>query len=158
MLICSCNAQFINAYGLFFDTWVVWGELLIVVAGGYCLGIIWGVAGIISALVAAKIFATIFWKPFLLFRYGFKKPLKYYFLNWLPGWILLFLVFVSDRLVKNYLPLQGNITWKIFILYSTIIMSLGGMLSTLWVFFLIPGGKLLRKRTLNFICNVRSFL
>lgn len=70
--------MYLAAYGLFADVWAAWTELAlnlgITIVGGYFFGI-WG---ILLAKVISVFFIAMFWKPYYLFRDGFRQSVSVY--------------------------------------------------------------------------------
>lgn len=75
---CGATNQFLYGYGIFWDVWAPVVEFLantsISLLGGY----FWGLPGVLSGGIVSLLLIPGLWKPYLLFRWGFKD----HFLNY----------------------------------------------------------------------------
>lgn len=69
---------FINAYGLFEDVWAPAVEALLNLGLSVLLGYYWGLHGILCGVIISLVLIVFIWKPYFLFRYGLKHPLRIY--------------------------------------------------------------------------------
>ena len=69
---------YINAYGLFSDIWAPVIEALINVGMSVLLGAFFGLHGILTGVLLSLLLVVFCWKPYLLFRRGFKEKLYQY--------------------------------------------------------------------------------
>lgn len=72
---------FINAYGLYDDVWAAYAEgitnLIITLIFGYFYGLI----GILLGKVVSMLFLVVIWKPYYLYKRGFKESVKFYWFH-----------------------------------------------------------------------------
>ena len=67
------------AYGLFWDIWAPLAECCILLAVRIPIGYFFGLDGVLCGPVASLFVIMVFWKPFLLFRWGFQQnPIIYW--------------------------------------------------------------------------------
>lgn len=71
---------FISSYGLFWDIWAPIAEAVLNIGCSIALGYCFGLPGILSGVVISQVLVVMTWKPILLYRYGFKEPVKSYFI------------------------------------------------------------------------------
>ncbi len=64
--------NFKNGYGLYQDVWAPITEVVICVIGASSLGYLYGLSGIIAGFVIGELFIKMIWKPYYLFKMGFK--------------------------------------------------------------------------------------
>ena len=152
------NDQFITAYGLFFDIWVSFVELAMLISGGMLLGHFWGMSGIMLSMVGCKVFTVLLWKPFMLFKYGFLLPIKYYFKLLCHVIVVISLIFLLGGMMVSVLPGRLSYNWTVFCIYSIIVFLLGTLLTVLSVTLILPGGKRLGKRFFGILANWREFV
>ncbi|WP_152603859.1 lipopolysaccharide biosynthesis protein [Jejuia pallidilutea] len=65
--------NFINAYGLFADTWAPIAQIIINLLISIYFGYKWGIAGIMFGTTVSMTLIIILWKTYYLFNSGFKK-------------------------------------------------------------------------------------
>lgn len=79
--------NYLSAYGMYQDVWVPCVNIFLAVGGAILLGAYWGLIGILTGRLISTFFLMV-WKPYFLYRKGFKKPVANYFVN-LVGYTLL---------------------------------------------------------------------
>lgn len=89
---------FKNAYGLYADTWAPAVQIVINLGFSYFCGRIWGIAGIMFGTFMSLIIIVSFWRPYYLYRHGFKKSVWEYW----KGFVPLILVFGVAAVIINY--------------------------------------------------------
>lgn len=92
---------FLAAYGLYQDIWAPIAEATLNLGLSILLGYYYGISGVLSGVIVSLIVIVLIWKPYFLFRYGFKKSSKKYWLNYLKYIFLIFLSFLFSILIKN---------------------------------------------------------
>lgn len=97
--------SFINAYGLYKDTWAPIVEIILNIVLSLILGSIWGISGIILATTISVTAIVVFWKPFYLYRNGFKENV---FKSFWPHFIKLILAFLIPSILIYFL---NNTLW-----------------------------------------------
>ena len=75
--------QFINGYGLFYDTWAPVTEIAINLTVSIIGGSLWGLPGILSGNIASQVVIICIWKPYFLYSKGFKKPISQYWARYM---------------------------------------------------------------------------
>ncbi|WP_179354446.1 polysaccharide biosynthesis protein [Winogradskyella vidalii] len=149
--ISSPIERFKNAYGLYSDTWAAAAEAIINLAISFVFGKIYGIAGIMLGTLISMFLIVVLWKPYFLYKYGFKKSVFQYWKGLLP----IILVFSVSAFSVNYLSRflyldLENLTlirWIIYAIQITLAVTL--IYGTL-LFLFIPGFKVfcLRMKTL----------
>lgn len=93
--------QFVRGYGLFQDTWAAIGSVLAKLVFSISLGFIWGINGVLLGNIIATFLYRVIWKPYFLYRNGFKSsPLKYRLLS-LKYILFIIISFIPSFLVKD---------------------------------------------------------
>ena len=122
------NELFLSAYGLFQDIWAPIIEALLNLGLSILLGYNYGLTGILSG-VAISLFIIVFgWKPYFLYRCGFKESFREYILHYLKYFFLLSCSLFAFHFLANYLFVDlissywkfGVYTIKVLVLYSII--------------------------------------
>lgn len=121
--------QFLFGYGLFYDTWAPIAEgviyLIVAIIGGY----LWGLPGILLGGCISLLIIICGWKPYFLFRGGFKLPQKKYWLNIIKYVLIAIFTMVGmayyiPKIFTVVNPYAGALDWLIYALFLTISFSL----------------------------------
>ena len=73
--------NFNHAYGHYADVWAAWVELIINISITIIAGFKWGIIGILFGKLVSLSIIVVFWKPYYLFRSGFKIKVINYWQN-----------------------------------------------------------------------------
>ena len=82
--------NFLNAYGLFSDVWASISETILNLLISLVLGYFWGIKGIFYGTIISMSLLVLAWKPYFLYKNGFKMPVY----NYYRGQIALILPFI----------------------------------------------------------------
>lgn len=85
----SCDL-FLRAYGLFHDIWAPVVECFLNVALSILFGFLWGLPGILFAVLVSQIIVVLCWKIYFLCSLGFKEPVGQYVITYIKKLSLLF--------------------------------------------------------------------
>lgn len=132
----STNDQFLFAYGLFNDVWAPVVEVILSVLISLIGGYFWGLEGVLLGSVVSMFFIVVLWKPYFLYRKGFKDNLSVYWIRiakylllilvaWFLCWILMDFVSID--------PYEGYWDWVKY--SSMVVVLLGGILVILFYSF-----------------------
>lgn len=117
--------QFLYGHGLFYDTWspVVEASIYIIVAiiGGH----FWGLEGVLLGATVSLTVVIGCWKPYFLFRKGFKIPVIKYWGGWSKYILLIFLSGGLAYYLISLIPLTpygGWLSWIVYAIVTTVIM------------------------------------
>lgn len=140
--ISSPIERFKNAYGLYSDTWAAAAEAIINLGISLVLGRMYGIAGIMLGTLISMFLIVVLWKPYFLYKNGFKKSV---FLYW-QGLIPIIIVFCASAFMVNYISnlflidskKLNVITWSIYAFKITLTVAI---IYGLLLYFFIPGFK-----------------
>lgn len=122
------NDQFIFGYGLFHDTWAPVATLAITVAVALAGGYLWGLPGVLLGDIASSITVISIWKPYFLYKEGFKMSVKSYWKNIFRYLLLAVLAWGLTDAVLCFLPLadpsRGYGMWIVYALVSSLVFLL----------------------------------
>ena len=122
------NDQFIFGYGLFHDTWAPVATLAITVEVALAGGYLWGLPGVLLGDIASSITVTSIWKPYFLYKEGFKMSVKSYWKNIFRYLLLAVLAWGLTDAVLCFLPLaepsRGYGMWIVYALVSSLVFLL----------------------------------
>lgn len=118
--------NFKNGYGLYQDVWAPVSEVVICIVCAVILGSLYKLPGILAGYVIGETLIKMLWKPYYLFKMGFRcSVLKLYWPKMLKylliGVAVLFLGVILNRNIGNYLL---SASWSGVILYS---LTIGGV-------------------------------
>lgn len=115
---------YINGYGMFQDVWAPVTETIISIIVAVIGGYIWGLEGVLLGTIVSMSLIVGIWKPYFLFREGFKTSVGVYWKNF----IIYTLCFLSAFLIASFLvnlvrldPSESFFKWTI---YAVIIVSI----------------------------------
>ena len=121
--------SFINAYGLFFDIWAPAVEATLNIGCSILFGYFWGLQGILGGVLISQLFMY-FWKPILLFAFGFKESVYRYFLLFLKHLLLIGIAIPIVYFLSHLFPLNPADGFGHFFVTGTLLTLL---------FFLVLG-------------------
>lgn len=137
---------FINAYGLYDDVWAAYAEgitnLVITLICGYFYGLI----GILLGKIVSMLFLVVIWKPYYLYKCGFKESVGIYWLHVFKHYAILIISLASCYAIYRMT------SWKtspsiISIFQSAICITLPVILIYSFLLYLfVPGGRDLTQR------------
>lgn len=82
--------SFKDAYQLFADVWAPAAESVINLGGSVLFGYLWGLNGILLGSNLSLVLIVLLWKPYYLFRHGFKTSSAAYYSKY--AWLILILI------------------------------------------------------------------
>lgn len=111
---------FNHAHGLYGDVWSAWVELFINVSITIIAGIKLGIIGILLGKIVSVGFIVILWKPYYLFRSGFKIQVRTYWKGAIRYYIIFGICFILGNTINNIIPINPYKNFYSWILYSSI--------------------------------------
>ncbi|MBT8393806.1 MAG: sugar transporter [Bacteroidia bacterium] len=150
--ISSTIERFKNAYGLYSDTWAAASEAILNLAISYGLGRIWGMEGILLGTLISSILIVVVWKPYFVFKYGFKKKFWLYWKGILPIVIVFCLSAFLINFISEYftydMEFSNLLNW---IFYASKITFVVTAIYGILLFVFIDGFKVFVLRVKNLI-------
>lgn len=117
--------SFLYGYGLFSDTWAPCVEAVISLVVSLIAGYYWGIAGVLFGSIISLFLIIGLWKPYFLYREGFKTPLKYYWFSIFKFLFILIAVWTGVHLLIVYFinidPTKSYLSW---LGYASIVFTL----------------------------------
>ena len=110
------NDAFLSAYGLFKDVWAPIAEASLNLGLSMLLGYYYGLTGILSGVLISLLLIAYSWKPYFLYKHGFKDNIWEYVWHYTKYLSLLLLAcLASDYLLEYYAGLesQSYVQWGI---------------------------------------------
>ena len=146
MLTGPSVALFINAYGLYDDTWSAYAEGSINILITIIVGWKYGLIGILLGKVISLILFAVIWRPIYLYKRGFKESTWFYWKSIFTHLIILIGCMYINHIVNEYFnwKIQPSI-WGILLYAICITLPIIIVYSSLiWLF--APGAKNLLSR------------
>lgn len=89
--------QFINGYGLFYDTWAPITEIAINLTVSIAGGFLWGLPGILLGNITSQFLIICIWKPYFLYSKGFQLSVWKYWSRYFLHFFILLLTGIGCR-------------------------------------------------------------
>ena len=127
-IIRGTTDQFINGYGLFYDTWAAATESVIFIVVALIGGFLWQLEGILLGSIVSLLIIVYGWKPYFLFKKGLKLPIRIYGLNVLKLITITGMTVIAFNTLNRWTNMNhGMDNWKNFItfaIYTVVSLSL----------------------------------
>ena len=104
---------FKGAYGIYNDVWAAIAEIILCVLGAFILGYLYKLQGILFAYLMSGVLMKLIWKPYYLFKEGFRcSALKLFFPKMLLYVVDVAVVFIGVYIFNSYIDRYLEIdTW-----------------------------------------------
>lgn len=148
--------MFNTAYGHYADTWAAWAELIINLAVTFATAPFLGIAGILLGKIASTFIIIIVWKPYYLFKVGFRKDMSTYWFCELKYYACIaFCIIFCSWIFKN-IPIDASLNFGYWILKAAISVSIFFILYMTCLYITTPGTRHLVQRLKNLYVNRKS--
>ena len=97
--------SYLDAYAMTRDIWAPIVEASINIGGSIILGRIWGLNGILSAVVMSLLIMVEGWKPFFLIREGMTYSVKKYILRYVAHFIAGAVAFIGSIYIASHIKI-----------------------------------------------------
>lgn len=112
--------SFLNAYGLFSDVGAPVIETIVNIGLSILLGYFYGFNGILIGVIISLLIIVFCWKPYFLFKQGFKINLRQYVLMYLKLLVITILPFLLTEYLVNFINIDPYASILKFLTYSFI--------------------------------------
>lgn len=144
--------QFINGYGLFHDIWSPAIECVIFLVVALVGGTLLQLEGILLGNIISLSLIIFGWKPFLLFKNGFKISVWIYWIEYIKLLLLTILSFIIFKsLMQLFMPKMNDLEWVAFFGFSLCVCSSLFIIQFVVLYFGSRGLRSLVKR-IEFKC------
>ena len=109
--------QFLNGYGLFYDTWSPIAEIIINLTVSIIGGSLWGLPGILLGNTVSLLLIICIWKPYFLYNKGFKKTVIHYWKKYFTYWLILILTGSICKKILSFIhisPKESLLQWSMY--------------------------------------------
>lgn len=118
------NDSFINAYGLYGDIWAPIIEATLNLSLSIILGYYLGLPGVLLGVCISLFLVIHCWKPYFLYKYGFKENWTEYALRYIKYFTIIVLSFITCYFFFNTYIIISNTSFIDWGLYAIIMMSI----------------------------------
>ena len=145
--------MFNTAYGHYADTWAAWCELIVNIGVTLLTAPFLGIAGILLGKIVSTIIIIVLWKPYYLFKVGFRLKYKEYWKQEIRYWLnLVFCTFLGTVLF-NYTPIDATDSFSNWLIKAFISVTFFGFVYIAFLYFTTGGTKLLITRLYKITCE-----
>jgi len=139
--------QFIFGYGLFWDVWAPAAEAAINIGVAIICGMIWGLPGVLMGGLISLLLIVGIWKPYLLYRWGFKENVVYYWIGYFKH-ILLILIPAAGCyfMAAFFIHIDASLSVFNWIIFSLLVMIPYTVSVFILMYFLSSGFMLFINR------------
>lgn len=109
---------FNHAYGHYNDIWAAWTEGLINIIITIIAAHFWGISGILLGKILSLIPIIVIWKPYYLFKVGFRLNIYAYWKNITLYFFIFLSCFISFTLLSKLIPISPTKNYGNLILYA----------------------------------------
>ena len=154
LYLCAAVDAFLRGYGLFSDIWASILQAAIFVVCATIGGYLYGLDGIIASSIISIATIQGLWRPYFLYKKGFKLPLFHYWGMWLKINIInISSVFISyyigTKIVSEYISSNSYVLFPI-IFFIFFLLNLSGYLR------LVPQSKQILVRINHYSFKLRN--
>ncbi len=148
----SAIESFKDAYKLFGDIWAPIIEACMNLSLSLLFGYYWGLEGILLGMNISLVLIILMWKPYYVYKYGFKEPLMPYIKNYIIHFLILLLsCFVIYIAVKRCVSFSAPLSYVDLFFQTFIYSVLYFFLSMGLLYIFTPGMKMFVKRILKLL-------
>lgn len=135
------NDVFIAAYGLFQDIWAPIVEAALNLGFSIGLGYFYGLTGILSGVMISLLIIVCGWKPYFLYKRGFKENIAEYSVRYLKYIVLLGVAVVASIFLLDFFPFFRISNYYDWMVYTLQVLSVYVLISWLLFYFFDQGIK-----------------
>lgn len=117
------NDSFLIAYGLFHDIWAPIVECVLNIGCSVVLGYYWGMQGIFWGVSISLILVVHCWKPYFLYRTGFKERVSEYIIKQIKYLSILSVAAVIEIVFLDWIPRIIINSFYDWVIYASLVVS-----------------------------------
>lgn len=118
------NDIFIDAYGMFHDIWAPVIEATLNLGLSILLGFFFGISGILLGVAISLIIIVCGWKPYFLYKYGFKENIREYIMRYVKYMVLFVILLIGGSRLSDILIVAPVLSYWELLQYAFKILSL----------------------------------
>ena len=137
---------FINAYGLYDDVWAAYAEGIINLTITVIVGSLYGLIGILLGKTVSLVLLVMLWKPYYLYKNGFRIPVHTYWIPVCKHIIILTSCIIIQLFVVKNMGKTANATIVDILAFGCCYTLPIILLYTILIYLFTPGMKDLLRR------------
>lgn len=132
--------QFLHGFGLFADVWAPCAEAIISLAIALIAGYYYGLNGILLGASVSMLLIVCIWKPYYLYRKGFKLPLVGYCISLIKLVLIFAVSWLATRFILNLFvsinPVESYLYW---VAYAVVYIGVFALIQFLLMYLFEQG-------------------
>lgn len=137
---------FINAYGLYDDVWAAYAEGIINLTITLIVGYFYGLVGILLGKIISMLLLVVIWKPYFLYKRGFKESIGNYWLGVFKHYLIILASLALCYALPHLLQWQAEPTISSILLSALCITLPVIVVFSILLYLFVPGAKDLAHR------------
>ena len=137
---------FINAYGLYDDVWAAYAEGITNIVITLVFGYFYGLIGILLGKIISMLFLVVIWKPYYLYKWGFKESVGIYWLHVFKHHAILIICLAFCYALYRMTNWETSPTINSILLSAFCIALPTILIYSLLLYLFVPGAKELTQR------------
>ena len=138
--------MFNSAYGHYADTWAAWAELIINLAVTFATAPFLGIVGILLGKIVSTSFIILLWKPYYLFKVGFRRSLSTYWAYELRYYATILSCIILCSYIYTVIPIDATYSFYSWILKAVVTVVPFTLIYVGCLYLVTPGTRQLVKR------------
>ena len=125
-IVRGATDQFINGFGLFSDVWAAASESSIFILFSVVLGSQFGLLGVLSGPLISTTAIVYVWKPYFLFKKGFKRSIVTYAIHFIKNNLISILaISLTTCIYQSYFTIgETGILWETWLIQAIALTSI----------------------------------
>ena len=145
--------MFNSAYGHYADTWAAWCELIVNIGVTLLTAPFLGIAGILLGKIISTIIIIVFWKPYYLFKVGFRLKYKEYWKQAIRYWVTLAMGLATGTIIYEHIPICDNYNLNLLVLKGTLSVIIYSLIYISFLYISTNGTRKLVNRCFILLKN-----
>jgi Zn-dependent protease with chaperone function len=142
--------MFIYGYGLFSDVWAPITEAIVSFIISIIGGHFWGLSGLLLGPIISLFLIVGLWKPYFLYRKGFKAPLRFYWLSILKFLVIMFFSwYISHYIILKLITINPVKNYPSWSLYAICVVIVFGFIEFIFMYIFERGMRNFFNRMKN---------
>ncbi|MBP3461183.1 MAG: hypothetical protein J6K21_02085 [Bacilli bacterium] len=145
--------KFKEAYGIFWDKGAPLFEATINLIVSIVLAKKIGILGVVIGTIVSNMIITAMWKPYVVFKYGFKEKIKKYIFLTLRFYIIGILSVLIANFIGSYISIEATNIFNLILLFIVY-----GLTNTIIIFVIFMIDKEFRNIVIKYIKMLKNIL
>jgi O-antigen/teichoic acid export membrane protein len=143
--------MFNTAFGHYADTWAAWAELILNVGTTLATAPFLGIAGILLGKIVSTFIIIIVWKPYYLFKVGFRRKMSVYWMQEFKFYFSFAVSVVISTMLFNFIPIDAGASFLKWIAKGVITIPVFCIIYLVLLYMLTQGSRDLTHRVIGMV-------